>query len=414
MPCADCNLTHNQFAAAFPFHFVLNHELRVQQTGAVLHRICPGFVEGVRLSDEFEIERPILTAIDFQHIQQDSDAMFLMKHRHSSLRLRGEVIIQEKLLFFLGSPWVTELSDVAQLGLTLRDFAIHDPITDLLFLIQSKNKAVADAQKFARVLKNARDEISAINQSLEKRVAERTAQLETANRELLRSNKELETFAYVASHDLQEPLRSVAGFVQLLQERYKGKLDADADRYVDFAVGGTVRMHQLIKDLLTYSRVGMDDQSRASSNTQALVERAISSLKSACDENNAVITVGELPAVTANAAQLGQVFQNLISNAIKYRSEARPEIQISAEKKDGFWVFCVHDNGIGIDPKYHEKIFVIFQRLHGRDERPGAGLGLAICKKVVERHGGSIWVESAPGKGAAFYFTIPDKEAENK
>ncbi|PSR19072.1 histidine kinase [filamentous cyanobacterium CCP3] len=225
--------------------------------------------------------------------------------------------------------------------------------------------------------------------------------------ELARSNDELQKFAYVASHDLQEPLRMVTSYLQLLERRYKGQLDADADDFIQFAVDGALRMRTLINDLLTYSRVGTQGRAfEPTSSTQA-VERAIANLKVAIDESGATITYRGLPQVQADPTQLTQLFQNLIGNGIKFRSEASPHVDIEASQKEDVWLFSVQDNGIGIDPQYADQIFVIFQRLNNRITYPGTGIGLAICKKIVERHGGKIWVQSKPNQGSTFYFTIP-------
>jgi PAS domain S-box-containing protein len=224
--------------------------------------------------------------------------------------------------------------------------------------------------------------------------------------ELTRSNKELEQFAYVASHDLQEPLRIIAGYTQLLQQRYKGKLDEDADQFIFFIVDSVVRMQNLINDLLSYSRIETRGGDFESVDCQVVLDDVLHTLQIKVEENDAVITHGPLPTVQADKVQLFQLFQNLISNAIKFRSDKPPRIHIAAESQNGRWLFSVKDNGIGIDPKYLERIFVIFQRLHSQDKYPGTGIGLAICKKIVERHGGRIWVESQLGKGATFYFIL--------
>ncbi|MGB3201078.1 MAG: ATP-binding protein [Nodosilinea sp.] len=232
-------------------------------------------------------------------------------------------------------------------------------------------------------------------------------QQEVAQRqELARSNDELQKFAYVASHDLQEPLRMVTSYLQLLERRYRGQLDTDADDFIRFAVDGALRMRTLINDLLTYSRVGTQGRALETTSSTGAVERAIANLKVAIDESGATITYTDLPQVQADPTQLTQLFQNLISNAIKFRGEAPAQIVIEANQKEDVYQFSVQDNGIGLDPDYAEQIFVIFQRLNNRVHYPGTGIGLAVCKKIVERHGGMIWVQSKPNQGATFYFTM--------
>jgi PAS domain S-box-containing protein len=228
-----------------------------------------------------------------------------------------------------------------------------------------------------------------------------------AEEELRRSNHELEQFAYVASHDLQEPLRTVASFVQLLARRYRDRLDADGLEFIDFAVGGVTRMQRLIEDLLRFSRVGMRPATLVAVDAGAAVGAAQGNLLAAIEESGATVESGPLPVVLADPGQLEQLFTNLVGNALKFRGAEPPRVRVDAERDGRWWRFGVSDNGIGIEAQYFQRIFVIFQRLHARDAYPGTGVGLAICKKIVERHGGRIWVESSPGAGASFFFTLP-------
>ena len=226
--------------------------------------------------------------------------------------------------------------------------------------------------------------------------------------DLERSNQELEQFAYVASHDLQEPLRMVTSFLTLLQRRYEGALDEKADSYIHFAVDGASRMQHLISDLLDYSRVTTRGEEPRAVDANDVVARVLNQLGPAIDDAGARVEVGDLPVVSVDETQLGQVVQNLISNALKFHGDASPEVHVSAcRADDGWWEFAVSDNGIGIAEEHVDRIFVLFRRLHTRDEYPGTGIGLAICKKIVERHGGRLWVVSTPGAGASFRFTLP-------
>ncbi len=238
-------------------------------------------------------------------------------------------------------------------------------------------------------------------------------ELRRSHDELERSNTELQQFAYVASHDLQEPLRMVSSYMGLLERRYKGRLDADADDFIGYAVDGAKRMRMLINDLLEYSRVGTHGKAFGPVDCETLLNRVLGHLQLSIQDSGATVTHDHLPIVIGDGAQLIRLFQNLINNSLKFRKDAPPLIHISAEPSDGNWLFSVHDNGIGIDPQYADRIFVIFQRLHDREEYPGTGIGLAICKKIVERHGGRIWIQSEQDKGATFFFTIPRQDSES-
>ena len=231
--------------------------------------------------------------------------------------------------------------------------------------------------------------------------------LEKQAQNLKASNKELEQFAYVASHDLQEPLRMVVSYMQLLERRYKESLDDTAGEFIDFAVDGAKRMQTLINDLLTYSRVGTREKAFKPTDMNDILEQVLSSLKMVIDDTQTVLTLDDLPMVLGDEVQLHQLFQNLISNALKFHAEASAKVHIGCRQDNGVRTFFVQDNGIGIEPQYKERIFVIFQRLHTRAEYLGTGIGLAICKKIIDRHDGQIWLESEPGHGTTFFFTLP-------
>jgi light-regulated signal transduction histidine kinase (bacteriophytochrome) len=237
--------------------------------------------------------------------------------------------------------------------------------------------------------------------------------LRRATGELARSNRDLEQFAYVASHDLQEPLRMVNGFLKLLAERCAGQLDEKSHEYIAYSLQGAQRMSQLITDLLDFSRVDRKGKELQPTDANEQLGDALANLRASIAEAGARVTHEELPTVRADASQLGQLLQNLIGNAVKFRDPDRPcQVHVAARKDGGQWVFSVRDNGIGIDPKQHDRVFVIFQRLHTRQEYPGTGIGLAICQRIVERHGGRIWVESQPDEGSTFFFTMPRDKAE--
>ena len=235
-------------------------------------------------------------------------------------------------------------------------------------------------------------------------------ELEQKAAELSRSNDELQQFAYVASHDLQEPLRMISSYTQLLGRRYGDRFDENAKEFMGFIVEGAGRMKQLIEDLLAYSRVGTKGREFRAFSAESAFEKALANLRTTAERAGADVTHDRLPVITGDEGQLAQVFQNLIGNAIKFRGDEAPRIHVSSRFADGEWVFAVRDNGIGFDAQYADRIFLVFQRLHNRSEYPGTGIGLAICKKIVDRHGGRIWVDSRPGTGSTFFFSIPEKE----
>jgi light-regulated signal transduction histidine kinase (bacteriophytochrome) len=280
-------------------------------------------------------------------------------------------------------------------------------------LIPGKHEIAQLARAFSEMTERLRTTLVSRDE-LQKEVEVRRKteeELEITLEQLSRSNKELEQFAYVASHDLQEPLRMVSSYVQLLAERYKDQLDERAQKFIHYAVDGAARMQSLIQDLLGFSRVSTRGLAFARIDSNILLAEALANLQTSISVSGAVITSDQLPVVYGDRIQIVQVFQNLISNSIKFCTNKPPKIHVSAEFRDGRWLFSVRDNGIGIDAKYAGKIFIIFQRLHTREEYPGTGIGLALCKRIIERHGGEIHFESEVGKGTTFYFTLLKEEA---
>jgi signal transduction histidine kinase len=260
----------------------------------------------------------------------------------------------------------------------------------------------------------ARKQAEDLNELLAREISNRERaedELKQQAIELARSNAELEQYAYVASHDLQEPLRMITSFTQLLEKRYKGRLDNDADEFIGYIIDGATRMQRMINGILAYSRAGLSVKPFELTDCEAVINQVLDNLKIAIKESGAMVTHDLLPSVMADSSQMITLFQNMLSNAIKFRIET-PRIHVSAKQKRDEWIFSVQDNGIGISPEFMDRIFVLFYRLHSRDAYPGSGIGLATCKKIVERHGGRIWVESKLGKGSTFYFTIPTKRGE--
>jgi len=321
---------------------------------------------------------------------------------YESDELLGRVSIWEELIHPEDQPWVME-----RLNAHLQDFSFP---YEFDYRMRGKYGDWKWIGNFGKVVGQDDSGKPTRMAGLHKDIGDRKRNeeiLQTINRELRASNQELERFAYLASHDLREPLRMVISFTQLLAQKYAGKLDEDADHIIGFAVDGATRMEELINDLLEYSRVGKTDRAFEITDCERVVDRVLNNLQLAIQETQVEINRVPLPTIMGDQRQLIQLWQNLIENAIVYRNQMTAKIEIAVEEQAEQWLFSVKDNGIGIDPQYHQRIFQIFQRLHTKQEYQGTGIGLAICHKIVERHGGKIWLESAVGAGATFYFTIP-------
>lgn len=380
--------------------------------------------------ERFEVVRPV----DFKggrigYVALESDLADLRAITHDSIVLASIVLgfcivigwLLANLLQRVVSRPVLTLAASAQAISRDGDYAVRVPENrddELGTLARSFNAMLEQIEH--------RDaELAASRDALEERVAERTRELELEIAErrqaqvalteqterLSRSNADLEQFAYVASHDLQEPLRMVASYTQLLAKGEQDRLRPEAKEYIAFAIDGATRMQSLISDLLRYSRLASEPTPLVPLEPEDLLATVRKNLEVAISENGAVVTADPLPVVRGNESQLVQLLQNLVANAIKFRGEQPPVVHVSAVSRGDFIEFAVRDNGVGFDPKYAPKIFVIFQRLHARGKYPGTGIGLAVCKKIVERHGGTIWVESAPGAGTTFFFTLPRGDA---
>jgi PAS domain S-box-containing protein len=361
-----------------------------------------------KLVEEHNLLRTIIDQIPSRLYVKDANSRFVLNNRaHLDLlgaKTQAEATGRTTLEFFPGKRGQQALED-DRLVLTT-----GKPILDQ----EKSDFGPEGSQRWALVTKvplhDVRGKLIGLV-GISHDITERKRQEEEARRnaaELARSNAELEQFAYVASHDLQEPLRAVASCVQLLQKRYGGKLDARADEFISHAVEGTKRMQALITDLLAYSRVGTHVQPFELVDCAEVLAEAMANLTFAIEESGATVVPGALPKLMADGSQLAQVFQNLIGNAIKFHGERKPEIRVTAERQGSEWVFSVADNGIGIEPQYFERVFRVFQRLHTRARYPGTGIGLAICKKIIERHGGRIWIESRLGEGTTFLFSLPE------
>ncbi len=318
--------------------------------------------------------------------------------------IRQHPRFQQTAIIFISAVHLTDVDRLKGYKHGAVDYIAVPIIPELL---RAKVRVFAELHRKTRQLEQ-------LNRELEQRVAERTEELQMRaealqrlNTQLAERNRELDTFTYITSHDLQEPLRMVMTYVQLFANRYKSHLDAEAEQFIHFAVEGVKRMQALLQDLLAYTRVGGQQAVLSRVDSAQVLRLTLENLRARIADARATITSDPLPPVLADASQLGLVFQNLVSNALKFRASASPCIHISVDQEQTRYRFAIRDNGIGIAPQYAEQIFQVFQRLHTHQKYPGTGMGLAICKKIIEQHGGRIWVESALGEGSTFFFTLP-------
>ena len=310
----------------------------------------------------------------------------------------------------IGSKVGDRYADPSDQGKFREEIALHGSIKDFEVKLLKRDGTVMDCLLTASRQSDLDGTGVRRIQGVVRDITEHKAAHEALSRyseDLARSNSDLQQFAYVASHDLQEPLRMVSSYTQLLARRYQGQLDADADEFIGYAVDGATRMQTLINDLLDYSRLGAPEKSFEAVDCNGLLDQIVADLRPNIEESRAEISYSNLPTLNADRSQVAQVFRNLIGNAMKFRGEEPPRIRVSAGRLGAEWLFSVSDNGIGIEPEYADRVFVIFQRLVTREQYPGTGIGLAICKRIVENHGGRIWFESQPGKGTNFFFLIP-------
>jgi PAS domain S-box-containing protein len=376
------------------------------QNAALRKSITGSILNGLAVIEADEFAENIIDTIREPLIVLDQDLRVVKVSRsfYEFFKVKPEDTVGQ-LIYDLGNkqwdiPKLRELLEtILPQKATFDKYEVEHDFTTI-----GQRTMLLNARQIQRVLGKERIILLAIEDVTERKQVE--ARLMGAMADLERSNKDLEQFAYVASHDLQEPLRMVSSYTQLLAQHYEGRLDEKAKKFMNYAVDGAVRMQRLINDLLTYSRIGTQGKPLETTDTHAMLGEAIRNLATLIEEKHAIITNDALPTVMADASHLMQVFQNLISNAIKFQGENVPHIHVSAQDKGLEWVFSIRDNGIGIEKQYADRVFVIFQRLHTRQEYPGTGIGLAVCKRIVERHGGRIWFESEPSKGSAFFFTM--------
>ena len=366
----------------FPFHLIINRELEIIQLGKNFKKIEENCEVGNSFSDYFEVIKPT-SDTSFDAFLNNEGEAFILSLIKKELNFKGEVVVYEKegIVLFLGTPIISDGKMLMEHNISLADFAAYDSSPDYLFSIRAQENSYREIKNLVK-------------------------ELQSSKAKLMRSNSSLNQFAYVASHDLQSPLRTVVSFAQLLEKKYGDSFDPVGKEYLDFIISGTKRMQLLINDLLEYGKVQQAKANFEIVDINDVIHQVILDLQYDLQKQNAKIEFLNLPAIYVNVTLIKQLFQNLISNAIKFRQIDDPIIHIEVEEKEGAWQFSVKDNGIGFKMEDGKKIFEIFQRAVSEGSYKGTGIGLAICKGVVERHKGKIWVESELLNGSTFYFTI--------
>jgi len=366
----------------FPFHIILDRQLEIVQLGKNFRKIDQGIKIGDSFLDYFEIIRPTI-GTSFKNFSIKEKEAFILSIIGKELSFKGEVVVYEEegIILFLGTPIFSNSELFLKYNISLSDFAAYDCSPDFLFSMQAQENSYREIKSLVK-------------------------ELQCNKKKLLRSNSSLQQFAYIASHDLQSPLRTVVNFAQLLEKKYGSHFDNIGKEYLDFIIVGTKRMQELISNLLEFAKVEQIQASFEIVNLNSLIKKITTDLQFDIQKQNAKVEYSNLPSIYLNLTLIKQLFQNLITNAIKFRQLDDPIINIEFEEKKTEWQFSVKDNGIGFDMKDEKNIFEIFQRAVGLESYEGTGIGLAICKRVVEKHNGEIWVESEPLKGTTFYFTI--------
>ncbi len=378
----------------FPFFIAVDSTMTIVEVGRGVLKIIPDLEVLENFSNYFSILLPS-TQLSFESIATYIDEIFIISSLDGQFRFRGQMYFEEasNYLFFLGTPIISTPRDFAKLNLNVNDFAKYDVLPDYLLVLQAQNTSHEETERIAR-------------------------KLSIQSTKLKESNEELKRFSYVASHDLQTPLRSIISFSQLLNKRYSDLIDKEGQEFLMFIIDATKRMKALINDLLNYSRVHNKPLEFAKLEVSQTIEDVLKDLSADIQKRNALVTVQDMPTIYADGLQIYQLFQNLISNAIKFNKSKQPQVKISFQESFTNYTFSVADNGIGIPMDLTNKIFEVFQQLNRVEDYGGTGIGLTICKKVIDRHKGKIWIHSSPDEGSTFYFTISKsldlKKNENK